>query len=148
MPAYTPPQNPRERFITVYVFCPRPQKGDNVCHLAPRSIWHSFALEYIDEKGPGSTLVYATSYDTETGQLRNSPKNLSQSIRECTHLLSVGFNRKIERVTSRLYPALFARLREAGFIDRAVLVQHHDHERTFYRVAHKSVRIIAEQKVA
>jgi len=146
MVAYVPLKQRQERFITVYVFCPR--KDDNISYLISSSDWHVLAFQYVDEGIQVSATVYATMFDTETGRLRGSHKTIPQIERDCKELIGTGFNRELPNLTSRLYPVLFAKLRHAGFIDKAVLVKHHDQERTLYCLARHSVRILGEQKVA
>lgn len=134
-----------ERFVLVYVFC---KISDTVCPMANPSGWCKFQTTYKDEVGCVSATVFATMYDTGTGQLRREQKPTGEISRECRSLLEGDFSTKIEIQTSRLYPNLFARIRQMGFTPQMILVRHHDREHTVYQLDRNSIRIIAEKKRA
>ncbi len=110
--------------------------------------WCKFQTTYKDAVGSVSATVFATMYDTETGQFRREQKPTGEISRECRAILSSDFSTKIEMQTSRLYPKLFAHIRQMGFATQMILVRHHDREHTIYQLGRNSIRVIAEKKRA
>ena len=135
-----------DRFLLVYVFC----ECSTVHEQVRASALCKFHLNYKDANDRAFfPFGFAARYNVERNELRRPQKPTGEIARECRDLLDLPFRKEFNLQGARLYPELFETLRDIGFIDHTVLIQHQDKSRTLYKlVSDNGIGVIAEGVVS